>query len=234
MSPPNTQRKPAKAFLVDDHEVVRMGLAMAIDEDPDFEVTGQAATRKEARDLCAEQTPDIAIVDLSLENESGLELIKDLVGRYPDLRILVLSMHDETLYAERVLRAGGKGYVMKSEGLDRVLDAMRRVMAGDIALSPRMTARVLERLTAGEDLGESPIESLSDRELEVFELIARGYSTHEIADSLHLSPRTIDSHREKIKTKLHLRSALELHQHAFLWMQQQGGGEHVSGTAPPA
>jgi DNA-binding NarL/FixJ family response regulator len=223
MSPKANERQTTKVLLVDDHEVVRMGLAMAIEEDPDFEVACQAASRTEAMQHCAEEPPDLAVVDLSLENESGLELIKDLLARYPDIRVLVLSMHEETLYAERTLRAGAKGYVMKSVGLDRVLDAMRRVMDGDIALSPRMTARVLERLTAGEDLGESPVESLSDRELEVFELIARGCSTQDIADSLHLSPRTIDSHREKIKTKLHLRSALELHQHAFLWMQQQGG-----------
>jgi len=222
MSPTRRRHKPARVLLVDDHEVVRMGLEMAIDEDPDFEVAGQAANRNEARHLTDNEAPDLAIVDLSLEGESGLELIKDLVGRHPTLRILVLSMHDETLYAERSLRAGAKGYIMKSEGLDRVLEAMRRVMAGDIALSHRMTSRVLERLTAGENLGESPIDSLSDRELEVFELIARGYSTRDIADSLHLSPRTVDSHREKIKTKLHLRSALELHQHAFLWMQQGG------------
>ncbi len=230
MTPPGTTRKPTRALLVDDHEVVRMGLAMAIDEDPDFEVVAQGATRQEALKACAEETPDIALVDLSLESESGLELIKDLVARYPDLRVLVLSMHDETLYAERTLRAGAKGYAMKSVGLDRVLEAMRRVMAGDIALSPRMTGRVLERLTAGEDIGESPIESLSDRELEVFEQIARGHSTQDIAKSLHLSPRTIDSHREKIKTKLHLRSALELHQHAFLWIQQQGGTDEKTGA----
>ncbi|MFO8015216.1 MAG: response regulator transcription factor [Phycisphaerae bacterium] len=228
MSPETRNPDPARVLLVDDHEVVRMGLAMGIEEDPDFEVAGQAATRREAMQACAEGSPHLAVVDLSLENESGLELIKDLMARYPEMRILVLSMHEETLYAERTLRAGAKGYVMKSAGLDRVLEAMRRVMAGDIALSPRMTGRVLERLTAGEDLGESPVESLSDRELEVFELIARGCSTQDIAESLHLSPRTIDSHREKIKTKLHLRTALELHQHAFLWMQQQGGGTEAA------
>jgi len=229
MSPKTGEHKPTRVLLVDDHEVVRMGLAMAIEEAPDFVVAGQAPSRREAMRLCAEDPPHLAVVDLSLEGESGLELIKHLTARYPQVRVLVLSMHDERLYAERSLRAGAKGYVQKSRRLDQVLEAMRRVMAGDIALSHRMTTRVLERLTAGEDLGNSPIQSLSDRELEVFELIGRGYSTNDIAEGLHLSPRTVDSHREKIKFKLHLRSALELHQHAFLWMQQQGGGAETAG-----
>jgi len=220
--------KTATVLVVDDHEVVRKGLAQAIQDAPDFALAAEADGRRQALSACAEAVPDLAVVDLSLEGDSGLELVKDLHVKYPGLGILVLSMHDETLFAERSLRAGAKGYVEKSKGIAQVLDAMRQVLAGQIAISHRMASRLLERLTGArpEEAG-SPIESLSDRELEVFELIGHGYSTQDIAESLRLSPRTVDSHREKIKHKLHLQSAVELHQHAFLWTQQQKGG---SGT----
>jgi len=217
--------KTASVLIVDDHEVVRRGLSEAIEDAPDFTLAGEADGRRQTLEACAGGPPDLAVIDLSLEGESGLELVKDLHVKYPDMGILVLSMHDETLYAERSLRAGAKGYIEKSKGIAQVLDALRQIRTGRIAISHRMASRLLERLTTTnlEDTA-SPIESLSDRELEVFELIGRGYSTQDIADCLSLSPRTVDSHREKIKHKLHLPTAIELHQQAFLWIQQQQAG----------
>lgn len=223
-SRPSRSKTPT-VLIVDDHEVVRKGLAQAIEDAPEFELAAEADGRRQALAACAEATPDLAIIDLSLEGDSGLELVKDLHVKYPRLGIMVLSMHDETLFAERSLRAGAKGYVEKSKGIAQVLDALRQILAGQIAISHRMASRLLERLTgSGPDDAASPIESLSDRELEVFELIGRGYGTQDIADCLRLSPRTVDGHREKIKHKLHVENAVELHQHAFLWVQQQGGG----------
>ncbi len=222
---------PARVLIVDDHPALRRGLAEAIGRSDAFEVAGEAETVSEAKAAVRTLQPDAAVVDLTLGDESGLELIKDLAARDKDLPILVLSMHDETLYAERALRAGAKGYVMKDESLDIVLQALERVLDGSLYLSTRMSGRLLERLVSGEsDAQRTAIESLTDRELEVFDLLGRGHSTREVADSLHLSIKTIYTHCENIKQKLGLTGARELHQQAFHWVQN----EQQARGAPPA
>jgi DNA-binding NarL/FixJ family response regulator len=205
---------------VDDHPIVRQGLAELIEHEPDLTVSGEAETGAQALELIAAAQPDIAIVDVSLRDMSGLDLIKDMKVRYANLPILALSMHDETLYAERVLRAGAKGYIMKEEATETVMLAIRKVLAGQIYLSEKMAARLLSRFVDGSgETGGSPIQRLSDRELEIFELIGRGLSTRRIAETLHLSVKTIESHREHIKEKLKLGSSREVMRHAMQWVQ---------------
>jgi DNA-binding NarL/FixJ family response regulator len=183
-------------------------------------VCGEAESVSEALDMLAREKPDVAIVDLHLKNSSGLELIKDLQVRQPDMPILVLSMRDEGFYAERVLRAGARGYVTKEEGPRKVLEGVRRVLAGDIYLSDRMASKVMSKIVGGLDKpGDSPMDSLTDRELEVFELIGQGLPTREVAERLHISPKTVDSHREHIKDKLQLDNSTDLLKHAIEWTQ---------------
>lgn len=212
-----------RVLLVDDHPVVRRGLAELIDQEPGFSVCGEAQNAQEALDAVAGLQPNLAIVDVSLQGTSGIELIKDLKIRYPDMLVLVLSMHDETLYAERVLRAGARGYVMKEAATEKLMTAIRKVLSGQIYLSEKMAARALSKFVRGaRDADGSPLERLSDRELQVFELIGRGRSTRQIAETLHLSVKTIESHREHIKEKLRLTTATELVQHAIQWVQFEG------------
>ena len=210
----------AKVLLVDDHPVVRQGLAELIEQEPDLTVSGQAESPAQAFELIAAAKPVIAIVDVSLRDASGLELIKEMKIRCADIPILALSMHDETLYAERVLRAGAKGYIMKEEATETVMLAIRKVLNGQIYLSERMAGRLLSRFADGvPETAGSPIQSLSDRELEVFELIGRGLSTRQIGEKLHVSIKTIESHREHIKEKLKLDSSRELMRYAMQWLQ---------------
>lgn len=210
----------AKIFLVDDHPIVRQGLAELIEQEPDLSVCGEAESAPEALEAIATVKPDIAIVDISLPDASGLELIKEIKAGYADVLVLVLSMHDETLYAERVLRAGAKGYIMKEEATETVMLAIRKVLNGHIYLSERMAGRLLSRFADGTpETDGAPINRLSDRELEVFELIGRGLSTRRIAEKLHLSIKTIESHREHIKEKLKLGSSRELMRYAMQWLQ---------------
>jgi len=212
----------ARVFIVDDHPVVRNGITMLINKEADLEVCGEAEDAQTAISSIATQKPDIAIVDISLKGMSGLELIKHLRARDESLPLLVLSMHDESLYAERVLRAGAMGYIMKQEAPERIVAAIRRVLAGDIYLSPAMSSRILQRFVgARAEADESPLKQLSDRELEVFEYIGRGHGTRQIAEALHLSVKTIESHRENIKNKLNLRTGMELVQHAIRWVQSE-------------
>jgi DNA-binding NarL/FixJ family response regulator len=215
--------RPARILLVDDHPIIRRGLCELIAQTPGLEVCGEAETPREALDAAADAEPDVAVVDLSLRDGSGLELIKDLAARHRDLPVLVLSMHDESLYAERALRAGAKGYIMKEEAPERLLAAIERVLDGEIYLSDAMASRVVAQFVTGStEAPQSSVESLSDRELEVYEMIGNGLGTRDIARNLHLSVKTIETHRENIKRKLRLRNANELHQHAFLWVQRQG------------
>lgn len=212
----------ARVYIVDDHPVVRNGITMLINKEPDLEVCGEAEDAQTAISNIAAQKPDIAIVDISLKGMSGLELIKHVRARDESLPLLVLSMHDESLYAERVLRAGAMGYIMKQEAPERIVAAIRRVLAGDIYLSPAMSSRILQRFVgARAEADESPLKQLSDRELEVFEYIGRGHGTRQIAEALHLSVKTIESHRENIKNKLNLRTGMELVQHAIRWVQSE-------------
>lgn len=194
---------------------------MALTQEEDMTVCGEASSAAEALQAIEKTQPDIAVVDLSLKDSSGLDLIKDIRVRWPDLPVLVLSMRDEGLYAERVLRAGARGFVTKEEGSVRVVDGIRRVLCGSICVSDRMAAKVMGRIIAGGEASQSPVDNLTDRELAVFELIGQGLPSREIAKKLHISPKTVDSYREHIKQKLQLDNATELLKHAVQWVQGQ-------------
>ena len=219
---PRTAKGRKRILLVDDHPIVRQGLAMILDKDPDLEVCGEAESAPDAIRLVDQERPDLAIVDLSLKDSSGLELIKDIRARFPTVQILVLSMRDEGFYAERVLRAGARGYVTKSEGPKSVVEAIHRILQGRIHVSDAIADKVMRKLvTGGEDPGQPLVATLTDRELEVFGLIGNGMPTREIAQRLHISTKTVDSHREHIKEKLGLTSATDLLKHAIQWVQLQ-------------
>lgn len=211
-----------RILIVDDHPLVRKGLALTLEAEPDLEVCGQAASAEEALGMLDEVRPDLAIVDISLPGMSGLELIKHLHAWNPELPVLVISRHDEALYAERAIRAGARGYVMKIEAVDVIVKAVRRVLAGGLYVSQEVSERLLMSMTGHRRAaGQSPMELLSDRELEVFELTGQGLSTREIAERLHLSVKTVESYRARIKAKLGLRTAAELMQHAVQWVESE-------------
>jgi DNA-binding NarL/FixJ family response regulator len=216
-------RKPkTRVLLVDDHPILRAGLGKLINQEADMMICGEAEDGPTAFDLVGTLTPDIAVVDVSLKGSNGIELIKNLKARYPELPTLVLSMHDESLYAERALRAGSKGYIMKEEAIEQVLVAIRKVLQGEIFLSEKMKGKMLQQMASGKGkVISSPIEQLTDRELEVFRLIGEGCSTRQIAGQLHLSVRTVEAYREYIKSKLNLKNATELVQHAFHWVHHE-------------
>jgi DNA-binding NarL/FixJ family response regulator len=226
---------PKKVLLVDDHPMMRSGLAQVINQQTDMTVCCEAGDAKAALRHLDSGHADLAVVDISLEGRSGLELLKDIRVLHPNVPVLVLSMHDETLYAERVLRAGGRGYVMKRAGGEVVLEAMRRVLSGQVYVSPAMSSRILD-LFSGRRGHNSPIEKLTDREFEVFQLIGEGKTTRAIADQLHLSVKTVDVHRGHIKEKLELPDATSLVRHAVRWVESQhaGAGEARGTGATPA
>lgn len=205
-----------RVMLVDDHDIVRQGLAALIQREPDFEICGEASDRAEALALVQETKPDIVVTDLALHDESGLELIKDIRTCAPKTHIVVLSMLDEQVYAPRCFQAGAMGYVMKEQSPRRLIEALRSVMDGDMVLSEAVS-RLLARRLAGQVGPPSPSmeEQLTDRELEVFQRLGRGYSLNEIAEQLGLSPKTVDSYRERIKRKLGVSSAHALRQQAI-------------------
>jgi DNA-binding NarL/FixJ family response regulator len=214
----------SRILIVDDHPVVRRGLRMLIDDEPDLFVCGEAGDADEAIRALDAKKPDLVIVDLSLKESSGLELIKRIKSRNAAAKMLVSSMFDESLYAERVLNAGALGYVSKQEAMEKVIEAIRCVLSGRVYLSAAMSDRMLHRLARDHQAIErSPVETLSDRELEVFEMIGRGRTTAEIAGQLHLSVKTVETHREKVKAKLGLKTAAELYQHAVRWVLEQSG-----------
>ena len=221
---PKKSAAPARQqiLIVDDHPMMRDGLAALITGQPDLAVCAQADDAGEAQQAVEAHRPDLVIMDISLPGKSGLEAIKDLQALQPGLAILVLSMHDEALYAERVLRAGARGYVMKQEGGKRIMDAIREVLAGKVAVSEKMSARIMDAFT-GRRAAEagSTVENLSDREFEVFQLIGQGRSTKEIADQLHLSVKTVEVHRVNIKAKLKLATSPELVHFAVRWVESQ-------------
>lgn len=208
-----------RVMIVDDHPVVRQGLALLIDQQPDLEVCAEADSVSDAFSKFTESSPDLVIIDLSLKDGSGIELIKEIKARNEHARMLVSSMHDESLFAERVLRAGAKGYISKQEATGNIVEAARQVLDGRVYLSPRMSDQMLHRLVAsGEDADRSPIDSLSDRELEVFEMIGQGLTTRQIAGKLDLSPKTVETYRENIKAKLNLPNGTALTRHAVQWL----------------
>ena len=212
-----------RILIVDDHPIVRQGLAELINHESDLAVCGQAEDSHGAIKAIKELNPTMAIIDISLKKTSGLELTKDIHSQYPDLPVLVLSMHDETLYAERALRAGAMGYIMKQEATENVIAAVRRILGGEIYVSDRMAARMVRKLVAGQtETNTSQIDSLSDRELEVFRLIGKGHGTRQISERLHLSVKTIETYRAHIKEKLNLVDAAELLQHAIQWVYSRG------------
>lgn len=215
-----------RILLVDDHPFMRAGLAQLIDRQPDLMVCGEAGNPAEAFQQLAATKPDLVLTDLTMPGRSGLEFIKDLKAAEEDIAVLVISMHDEVVYAERALRAGARGYIMKEAGGENLLAAIRQVLRGEVYVSSRMSARFLEAMSGGKPRGSSsPIEKLTDREFEVFQLIGHGKSTRDIAEQLHLSPKTVDVHRSNIKEKLELKDATALIRHAVRWVETQGAGE---------
>jgi DNA-binding NarL/FixJ family response regulator len=205
-------------FVVDDHPIVRRGLALLINQEPDLAVCGDADEMHSALTAIASLKPDILILDISLNGPDGLEILKNVRLSAPHLPVLILSMHDESLYAERALRAGANGYVMKQEATDNVLTALRRILSGEIYVSKKIANSMLQHYIRGSNPPEySSVAELTDRELEVFRLIGEGNGTRQIADSLHLSVKTVESYQAHIKDKLSLRSARELVQHAVEW-----------------
>ncbi len=215
---------PAKRriLLVDDHPFMRAGLAQLIERQADLMVCGEAGNPAEAFDVLAKIKPDLVLTDLTMPGRSGLEFIKDLLAVEAHLAVLVISMHDEVVYAERVLRAGGRGYIMKEAGGENLLAAIRQILRGEVYVSPRMSARILESMTGAKPRGSSsPIEKLTDREFEIFQLIGQGKSTRDIAEQLHLSTKTVDVHRSHIKEKLELKDVTALVRHAVRWTETQ-------------
>jgi len=210
-----------KILLVDDHPLVREWLTNLINEEPDFEVCGQAGDAREALDLMGKLSPRIAVVDISLDGGSGLELIKDIKAQHPKIDALVLSMHDEALYAERAMRAGAAGYIMKREATSKVLDALRAVLAGGLYFSNAVNALLAQKLVQGAAGKPTPIEILSDRELEVFQLLGRGYNTRQISEQMKVSFKTVQAYCARIKEKLNLANINELIFHAVRWHENQ-------------
>jgi DNA-binding NarL/FixJ family response regulator len=209
-------------LLVDDHPLTSEGLAGVINREADLEVCGLAGNPAEAMSALATLKPDLMVTDMTMPGRSGIEFLKDVHAMMPDLPIFVLSMHDEMLYAERALRAGARGYVMKDAGSAKVLEVIRLILSGQSYVSPQMSARLLDAVTGRRPRGStSPIEKLSDREFEVFRLLGSGKSTKEVAEALHLSPKTVDVHRGRIKEKLQLKDASSLIHHAVRWVETQ-------------
>jgi DNA-binding NarL/FixJ family response regulator len=211
---------PAKKriLVVDDHPIVRQGLALLINREADLLVCGEAEDAMGAMHVLASAKPDVLIVDLSLSGPDGLDLLKNIRTTHPSLPVLILSMHDELIYAERALRAGANGYIMKQVATEKVLVAVRRILAGEIYVSDRIANRMLRHyITGSGTTRRSSIAELSDRELEVFRLIGEGHGTRQIAEELHISIKTVESYQAHIKDKLSLRSSRELMQHAIQW-----------------
>jgi DNA-binding NarL/FixJ family response regulator len=216
-----TALEKSRILIVDDHPLFREGLGQMIDRNPDLVVCGEAADAAEALKAITELKPDLVLVDITLGGSNGLDLIKIIKEKYDDLPVLVVSMHEESLYAERALRAGAMGYVMKHEPAKTVRTAITKVLGGDIYLSERMSTSMLAKLMRGKNEPPvSPVEKLSDRELEVFQMLGQGKGTRQIAEELNLSIATINSFRNRIKEKLQLKSATELMLHAIHWHRE--------------
>lgn len=220
----STSADRRRILIVDDHPFMRSGMAHLINKQPDLQVVAEAGDPATALRLLATATFDLMLTDMTMPGRGGLEFIKDVQAQLPTLPVLVVSMHDEVIYAERVLRAGGRGYIMKEAGGDNLLTAMRQVLAGQVYVSPRMSTRFLNAMSVRRPRGSSsPIEGLTDREFEVFQLIGQGKSTRDIAHGLGLSSKTVDVHRGHIKEKLNLHDTTALVRHAVRWVESQAG-----------
>jgi len=215
--------RSTKILIVDDHPMMRAGLAAQISDEPHLEVCGQAQGVDDALDVVATTRPDLAIIDISLKEGNGIDLVKEIRARFPSVKMLILSAYQESLYAERALRAGAMGYLNKQETGEKIFAAIRTVLAGDRFLSPEMTDRLVSQVIAAADSNKkSPVEMLTNRELEVFQLIGQGLTTGAIARQLQLSTHTIDTHREKIKHKLDVKNANALQREATQWVLENG------------
>ena len=215
------QQTRAKIFIVDDHPVFREGLVGLVGRETDLTVCGEADNAPRALAGIEQSGPDLVLVDIGLPGKSGLELIKDLRALHPRLAVLVVSMYDETLHAERILRAGGRGYIMKQEGPQEILRAIRQVLEGQVYVSGKMSDQILDALSGRPARLNSPITRLTDREFEILRLIGEGKDSHSIARNLNLSSKTVDAHRARIKEKLKLRSYTELICYAARWVETQ-------------
>jgi len=208
-----------RIYIVDDHPLMRKGMAMTLDNSVEFTVCGQSESAEEALNEIPELKPDACVVDISLPGMNGIELVKSLLAFNPEMKILVVSRHDEELYAERAIRAGAKGYLMKLEAGEILVSAVRQILNGGIYLSDTIGSKLIMKIASGQSAGDNPLEILSDRELEVFELTGKGESTKEIAQRLHVSVKTVDTYRARIKEKMHLKSANELMRKAVQWVE---------------
>lgn len=218
MTPP----KKTRIFLVDDHPLMRDGLSLLLSSEADLEVTGLAGSIQEAERAIAAAPPDLLITDLTLKDGTGLELIKYVKDRFPRIRILVLSAHEEHLFADRALRAGASGYVHKQESEEKLLEAVRTVQAGRRYVNEETLQRLLDQAISGPDANaDDPVSRLTDRELEIYRSLGQGETPADLARRLHLSPHTVDSHRENIRHKLGLKNGRELLQHAMRWILDQ-------------
>ena len=216
-------KTPSNILIVDDHPMMRDGLATRISNEADLAVCGEADDVHEALRLVAELSPDLVMIDISLKTGHGIDLVKQIRARHPKMKMLVNSMYDERVYAERSLQAGALGYLNKETARENVIDAIRTVLAGRTYLSPEMTDRIVKSRVGGMiEPGKSPIESLSERELQVLALIGQGKTTSAIANELHLSVHTIDTYREKLKIKLNLANSAELNRYAVQWVLENG------------
>lgn len=218
-----SKSKPARILIVDDHPMVRERLAEVINRETDLKVCAEADSYQQALTAIAATKPDMAIVDLTLHDSHGMELIKDIQVRHPKLAVLVVSMHDESLYAERAIRAGARGYITKQQATKNILVAIRRVLQGELYMSDKLAVQLASKVAGHPRAGSAvSIDSLSDRELQVLELIGRGHATTQIADELHLDVKTVETYRGRIKEKLDLKDASELLQYAVAWVQSGG------------
>jgi DNA-binding NarL/FixJ family response regulator len=220
MTQPSRSLMKHSVLIVDDHPIVRKGLMDVINEAVDLEVCGEAASVPEALKQAETTQPHVVIIDISLGGEDGIELIDYIKSRWPSMKMLVSSAHDEKVFAGRVLRAGALGFISKREPLPQVVEAVRQVLRGEVYLSPQMATCLLQRAAIGESLDEDPVQALSNRELQVFEMIGEGLNTREIARRLGISPKTVESHRKVVKTKLNILSSSQLSRRAFQWVQE--------------
>ena len=227
------KRKVRRVLIVDDHTIVRQGLRSVMENEDDLAVCGEAETARDARAAIKEQTPDVIIADISLKQGDGIELVRDVRAHHPQLPILVLSMHDEAIYAERMLSAGANGYIMKQAASEQFLVALRRVLDGGIYVSESVGNNMIQKFAAGGSyISANPIDRLSNRELQILHMIGKGMGTRETAQSLHLSVKTVESHRQSIKRKLNLSTGTQLVQYAVNWFT--GRDERGRGNGEPA
>jgi DNA-binding NarL/FixJ family response regulator len=222
-----------KVLVVDDHPIVREGLAQMINREPDLTVCGEAEEMHGALQMTGALKPDILIVDISLNGPDGLDLLKSIRANDPSLPILILSMHDEAIYAERALRAGANGYIMKQEATDKVLVALRRILNREIYVSSRVASKMLQQFVGGSAYAvrHSPVDDLSDRELEVLCLMGDGHATRQIAEKLQLSIKTVESYQAHLKEKLSLKNSRELVQYAIQWVMTEKANRQAQAAA---